>query len=100
MPIAGCVPDTALPEHCYGGALHSHPHNSAQEKALSVITPLPGLYVSTGHGSHGSVSCPVIAEHLAALICREPSPLPQALVELIDPARFVRRQRRRQNPQR
>jgi tRNA 5-methylaminomethyl-2-thiouridine biosynthesis bifunctional protein len=100
MPIAGCVPDTALPDDCYGGALHSHPRNSAPENAPSVITPLPGLYVSTGHGSHGSVSCPVIAEHLAALICREPSPLPQALVELIDPARFVRRQRRRQNPQR
>ena len=100
MPIAGCVPDTALPDDCYGGALHTHPHNSAEEKALPVIAQLPGLYVSTGHGSHGSVSCPVIAEHLAALICREPSPLPQALVELIDPARFVRRQRRRKNPQR
>ncbi len=96
MPIAGCVPARALPDDCYGGALHSSSHDSAQ----AVITLLPGLYLNTGHGSHGSVSCPVIAEHLAALICREPSPLPQALVELIEPARFVRRQRRRQNPQR
>jgi tRNA 5-methylaminomethyl-2-thiouridine biosynthesis bifunctional protein len=96
MPIAGCVPATALPDDCYGGALHSPSHDSAQ----AVIRLLPGLYLNTGHGSHGSVSCPVIAEHLAALICGEASPLPKTLVALIEPARFVRRQRRRQNPQR
>ena len=100
MPIGGCVPATVLPEGCYGGALHSQPHDSAEENTQPAITALSGLYVSTGHGSHGSVSCPVIAEHIAALICHEPSPLPEPLMELIDPARFIRRQRRRQSPRR
>lgn len=100
MPIAGAVPAAELPEGCYGGALHSHPRGGDKRTAESLIKRLPGLYVSTGHGSHGSVSCPIIAEHIAAMICSEPSPLPKPLADLIDPERFIHRQRRRQAPQR
>jgi tRNA 5-methylaminomethyl-2-thiouridine biosynthesis bifunctional protein len=100
MPIAGAVPDTALPEGCYGGALLSTPQGRKADSSGEDIARLPGLYISTGHGSHGSVSCPLIAEHIAAMICAELSPLPRPLSDLIDPARFIRRQRRRQGPQR
>ena len=100
MPIAGAVPDTALPEGCYGGALLSTPQGSAPDSTHENIARLPSLYISTGHGSHGSVSCPLIAEHIAAMICAELSPLPGPLSDLIDPVRFLRRQRRRQGPQR
>lgn len=79
LPIAGAVAD------------------ASQTRAGSDISDLPGLYLSSGHGSHGTVSCPLIAEHLAALICHEASPLPQAQSALISPARFVRRLRKRQN---
>jgi tRNA 5-methylaminomethyl-2-thiouridine biosynthesis bifunctional protein len=87
-PIAGQVPDPDLLEWRYGGAQHQ----IAEE---SKIRRLPGLYISTGHGSHGSVSCPIIAEHIAALVCDEVSPLPQTLADVIDPIRFIHRQRRR-----
>lgn len=93
MPIAGAVPDNGLTEDVYGGALLKRSNANGIDDE---ITRLPGLYLSTGHGSHGSVSCPVIAEHIAALVCGEHSPLPQALSEVIDPARFIRRQRRQQ----
>lgn len=87
-PLGGQVPDPDLPELRYGGAQH-------QAKQNTDIKRLHGLYISSGHGSHGTVSCPIIAEHIAALICDEPSPLPQALADVIDPVRFIHRQRRR-----
>lgn len=87
-PIAGQVPDPDLPEWRYGGAQHQFVENDE-------VNRLPGLYINSGHGSHGTVSCPIIAEHIAALICGEASPLPQALADVIDPVRFVHRQQRR-----
>jgi tRNA 5-methylaminomethyl-2-thiouridine biosynthesis bifunctional protein len=87
-PIAGQVPDTNLPEWRYGGAQHQNSDNKE-------VNRLPGLYITSGHGSHGTVSCPIIAEHIAALICDEASPLPQAMADVIDPVRFVHRLRRR-----
>lgn len=87
LPMAGAVPDPEQPAHRYGGAQHFH--DTPEE------TRLPGLYISAGHGSHGTVSCPILAEHLASLACGEPSPLPQPLTELVDPIRFQRRGRRR-----
>ncbi|OFE11509.1 hypothetical protein PHACT_13280 [Pseudohongiella acticola] len=76
MPIAGVVPDPDL---------------DGTDPA-----PLPGLFISTGHGSHGTASCPILAEHIACLALAEASPLPVALAECIAPMRFIRRQRRRQ----
>jgi tRNA 5-methylaminomethyl-2-thiouridine biosynthesis bifunctional protein len=87
VPLAGQVPDPDLPELQYGNSRYLI--NEAEELRL------PGLYLSIGHGSHGSVSCPLLAEHLAALICAEPSPLPAALADTVDPVRFIRRQRKR-----
>lgn len=87
-PVAGQVPDTDLPEWRYGGTQH-------QTAQTNELKRLRGLYISSGHGSHGTVSCPIIAEHIAALICNEASPLPQALADVIDPVRFIHRQRRR-----
>lgn len=87
LPLAGPVPHPDQPADRYGGAQHFH--DTPQE------TRLPGLYISAGHGSHGTVSCPILAEHLASLACNEASPLPQSLADLIDPIRFQRRGRRR-----
>lgn len=88
IPLAGQVPDPDLPEWRYGGTQH-------QSAESSEVKRLQGLYISSGHGSHGTVSCPIIAEHIAALICDEASPLPQTLADVIDPVRFIHRQRRR-----
>lgn len=93
IPIAGQVPDPAQPQWIYGGSQHQLSEDES-------VRLLDGLYISSGHGSHGTVSCPIIAEHIAALICQEASPLPQALAQVIDPARFIHRQRRRLRSQR
>jgi len=55
-----------------------------------------GLFVNIGHGSNGVATCPLSAEYLASLICREPLPLDAAEAELISPARFIVRDIKKQ----
>jgi tRNA 5-methylaminomethyl-2-thiouridine biosynthesis bifunctional protein len=55
----------------------------------------PGLFVLTGLGSRGFTLAPLLAEHVAAVALGRPSPLPTPLAELVEPARFARRARRR-----
>lgn len=54
-----------------------------------------GLFLLGGFGSRGFTLAPLLAEHVAALALAAPSPLPAALSELVDPARFIRRAARR-----
>ncbi len=56
----------------------------------------PGLYINVGHGSHGLSTCPLSAEYLASLICREPSPIERELIAAIHPARFIIKALKRQ----
>lgn len=55
----------------------------------------PGVYVLGGLGSRGFCLAPLLAEHVAALALGAPSPLPAALAEIVDPARFRRRAERK-----
>jgi tRNA 5-methylaminomethyl-2-thiouridine biosynthesis bifunctional protein len=55
----------------------------------------PGLFALTGLGSRGFTLAALLAEHIAALALGAPSPLPRPLADLVDPARFERRARRR-----
>ncbi|MET0338887.1 MAG: FAD-dependent oxidoreductase, partial [Caulobacter sp.] len=50
-----------------------------------------GLYLLTGMGSRGFCAAPLLAEHVAALILKAPSPLPRDLAAAVDPARFATR---------
>ena len=54
-----------------------------------------GLFILSGLGSRGFCAAPLLAEHVAALALGFPSPLPAALSEIVDPARFDRRRSRR-----
>jgi tRNA 5-methylaminomethyl-2-thiouridine biosynthesis bifunctional protein len=54
-----------------------------------------GLFVLGGLGGRGFTTAPLLAEHVAALVLQAPSPLPRELAELVDPARFAVRARRR-----
>lgn len=56
----------------------------------------PGVYASVGHGSHGTTTCPLAAEHLAALACGEFSPLARDTALCVEPARFEARRRKRE----
>lgn len=91
LPIAGAVPDPELPELTYGSSRHL----VQGEASLEDPAALPGLLISTGHGSHGTVSCPILAEHIACIALGEASPLPRSLAECVAPIRFIRRQRRK-----
>ncbi|WP_299727968.1 FAD-dependent 5-carboxymethylaminomethyl-2-thiouridine(34) oxidoreductase MnmC [uncultured Endozoicomonas sp.] len=51
-----------------------------------------GLYVTTGHGSRGMISCPISGEILADMITGDESntnPLPVTLKEALHPSRFL-----------
>jgi tRNA 5-methylaminomethyl-2-thiouridine biosynthesis bifunctional protein len=52
----------------------------------------PGLFINTGHGSKGLITCPLSAEYLACLITNQPSPLPINLSNALHPARFIIKQ--------
>jgi tRNA 5-methylaminomethyl-2-thiouridine biosynthesis bifunctional protein len=56
------------------------------------------LYVLSGLGSRGFTLAPLLAEHVAAGALSRPSPLARTLGDLVDPARFERRARRRRPP--
>ncbi len=55
----------------------------------------PGLLMVSGLGSRGLTWAPLAAQVLAALADGAPLPLPAALIDAIDPARFVSRATRR-----
>jgi tRNA 5-methylaminomethyl-2-thiouridine biosynthesis bifunctional protein len=50
-----------------------------------------GLFVLGGLGGRGFCLAPLLAEHLIARILATPSPLPRALSDLVEPARFSSR---------
>ena len=54
----------------------------------------PGLHGLLGYASRGLIWAPLCAELLAARLENEPLPLESALVDALDPARFVLRARR------
>lgn len=58
---------------------------------------LPGLFVSTAHGSRGLVSAPLSGELIAAAACGEPMPLPSAVIDALSPSRFLVRALRRRH---
>lgn len=91
LPLAGALPDPLTPERELGGTRHVPPGDSDKQ----AVTRLPGLFINAGHGSHGTVSCPLLAEHLASLISGDPSPLSQELAGIVDPWRFDERERKR-----
>jgi tRNA 5-methylaminomethyl-2-thiouridine biosynthesis bifunctional protein len=66
---------------------------------LPLAGPVPGaeagLHVLGGLGSRGFTLAPLLAEHVAASALSLPSPLARNLADLVDPARFERRARRR-----
>lgn len=50
---------------------------------------LPGLFVNTGHGSKGLISCPMSAELLLSWIENTPLPVAQEVADALNPVRFL-----------
>jgi tRNA 5-methylaminomethyl-2-thiouridine biosynthesis bifunctional protein len=94
-PLAGrvgfrCVAPDRLP---LVGRLPDVDAAGATER-LRDVPRHPGLHALLGYASRGLIWAPLGAELLAAQLEGEPLPLETALVDALDPARFVLRARR------
>jgi tRNA 5-methylaminomethyl-2-thiouridine biosynthesis bifunctional protein len=74
-----------------GRAAGRAPTADPQPLAGAVPDAPDGLFVLGGLGGRGFCLAPLLAEHLAARILDVPSPLPNALSDLLEPARFSSR---------
>jgi tRNA 5-methylaminomethyl-2-thiouridine biosynthesis bifunctional protein len=92
MPIAGSVVEPQA--FCQSFASLSH---NAKQTPASLASPIPGLYINTGYGSHGFTMAPLATELLVAEINGSPIPLSDTLRQAISPSRFLVRQLIRSN---
>jgi tRNA 5-methylaminomethyl-2-thiouridine biosynthesis bifunctional protein len=84
LPLVGPVPDREAFLQTYAPL-----RRNARRVVAEPGTYLPGLYLSTAHGSRGLASAPLSAELLASQICGEPLPLSRRLTRALAPARFI-----------
>ena len=68
---------------------------------LPVATDIPhrpaqGLYLNVAHGSRGITGTPLCAELIADMICGQPMPTDQEMIDALAPARFIVRKRKKQ----
>jgi tRNA 5-methylaminomethyl-2-thiouridine biosynthesis bifunctional protein len=95
-PLAGrvgfrCAAPDRLP---LAGALPDYP-NTGRAEFLPGIARHPGLHCLLGYASRGLIWAPLMAELLVSQLEHTPPPLEASLVEALDPARFLLKQRRR-----
>ena len=90
LPLAGPVPD-----HNAFLADYAALRSNARVPLATAGRYLPGLYLSTAHGSRGLGSAPLAAELVASEICGEPPPLGRDLARALAPGRFIIRDLKR-----
>jgi tRNA 5-methylaminomethyl-2-thiouridine biosynthesis bifunctional protein len=95
-PLAGrvgfrCAAPDRLP---LAGALPDYPAAGRLER-LRDVPRHPGLYGLLGYASRGLIWAPLMAELLVSQLENTPPPLETALVDALDPGRFLLKQRRR-----
>jgi tRNA 5-methylaminomethyl-2-thiouridine biosynthesis bifunctional protein len=79
LPLVGRLPDFAA---------------AGSTERLRDVPRHPGLHGLLGYASRGLIWAPLAAELLASMLEGEPLPFEAALVDALDPARFVLRARR------
>lgn len=84
LPIAGPVPDRSEFLQQFASL-----RKNARQLVNQRGSYMPGLYVSTAHGSRGLTSAPLCAQVLASAICHEAPPLSRELLRALSPARFL-----------
>ena len=90
LPVLGAVPDADFFRTAYADLRHG-PHR----RPLPPARYLPGLHVTSAHGSRGLATCPFAAMQLAALLEGEPLPLLRDQQQATHPGRFLIRQLKR-----
>lgn len=91
LPLVGQVPDV--------GAWQKNYTSTQSNLALADFPSewnCSGLWLNLGHGSRGLASIPLASELLASLLVGEPAPFEQALVNCLNPARFILKDLKRQ----
>jgi|GEM_PF-1358818 len=83
-PIIGAVPDVDAFFRDY-----SDLHHGRKNKQYPPGKYFEGLYISTAYGSRGLTGCPIGGELIAAMVSNEKLPLPQNIVNTLNPARFI-----------
>jgi tRNA 5-methylaminomethyl-2-thiouridine biosynthesis bifunctional protein len=84
LPLVGPVPDRSAFLRDFAGL-----RSNARLLIPLCGQYLPGLFLSTAHGSRGLTSTPLAAELLASQICAEPPALSRELGRALAPARFI-----------
>ncbi len=84
LPLAGPVPDRAAFLRDFASL-----RKNARRLVAAEGCYLPGLYLTTAHGSRGLTATPLAAELLASRICDEPPPVHRELARALAPARFL-----------
>ena len=90
VPMVGCVPDKDMFETDYRDLRHGRHSRHYPAGAY-----LPGLYLSTAHGSRGLASCFISGELIASMICAQPAPVEKDIMDYLNPARFIVRKLKR-----
>ncbi|MCO7232542.1 MULTISPECIES: bifunctional tRNA (5-methylaminomethyl-2-thiouridine)(34)-methyltransferase MnmD/FAD-dependent 5-carboxymethylaminomethyl-2-thiouridine(34) oxidoreductase MnmC [unclassified Cobetia] len=82
-PLAGPAPDAAQWREDYAAMAFDAKKRVPQTSGAH----LPGLWLSTAHGSRGFTTAPLCAELIASQLCGEPLPLERELAEHLHPGR-------------
>ena len=93
LPIIGAVPDPDFFRTAYADLRHG-----PRRRPMPPAHYLPGLHVTTAHGSRGLTTCPLAAAQLAALLEQEPLPLLRDQLQVTHPGRLLIRQLKRGKP--
>ncbi len=84
LPIVGPLPD---PD--YYKVQYADLAKGFLKREFPVGEYLPGLFISTGHGSRGITSAPFAAEIVSSYITGEPQAVDREVLRAIHPARFL-----------
>lgn len=91
LPLVGPVEDRSACEMFFADL-----KRNARKTIPGQAPLLPGLYINTGHGSHGLTTTPLAAEILASIINRESLPVTSEIFAAIHPLRFLIRDLKKQ----
>ncbi len=84
LPLVGPVPDARTFASDYYDL-----HHGRTRADYPVAAYIPGLFLSLAHGGRGVASACLAGEILAAQVCGGEPPVPEALVQAVNPARFL-----------
>jgi len=84
LPLVGALPDEAWVVERFAKL-----RDDSNWSFPAGMQHLPGLYINTGHGAKGLISCPISAQLITDLLLGTPLPVSQRVYESVNPVRFA-----------